>query len=96
VHVFFEHRELGLDTGDAGFLYPFLGNRSSRRTACWPKSPRPFGSKCKMPPPCGRKRPREQAIGATAQALWPSIQRGGKLILFGNGGSATDVTHGGG
>ena len=26
VHVFFEHRELGLDTGPAGFLYPFLGS----------------------------------------------------------------------
>src|ERR1700730_329169 len=25
VHVFLEHRELGHDVGDAGFLYPFLG-----------------------------------------------------------------------
>src|ERR1700756_71916 len=25
VHVFFEHRELGHDVGDAEFLYPFLG-----------------------------------------------------------------------
>src|SRR5277367_6520739 len=25
VHVFFEHRELGHDGGEAGFLYPFLG-----------------------------------------------------------------------
>src|ERR1700739_1519937 len=25
VHVFFEHRELGHSVGDAGFLYPFLG-----------------------------------------------------------------------
>src|SRR4030088_1437839 len=25
VHVFFEHRELGDNVGDAGFLYPFLG-----------------------------------------------------------------------
>ncbi len=25
VHVFFEHRELGHDVGDAAFLYPFLG-----------------------------------------------------------------------
>jgi D-sedoheptulose 7-phosphate isomerase len=25
VHVFFEHRELGCDVGDSGFLYPFLG-----------------------------------------------------------------------
>src|ERR1700733_12617209 len=26
VHVFLEHRELGRDTGPAGFLYPFLGH----------------------------------------------------------------------
>src|SRR4051794_31873968 len=25
VHVFFEHREMGDDIGDSGFLYPFLG-----------------------------------------------------------------------
>ena len=25
VHVFFEHREMGQDAGEAGFLYPFLG-----------------------------------------------------------------------
>ena len=25
VHVFFEHRELGYEVGDSGFLYPFLG-----------------------------------------------------------------------
>src|SRR5579862_5197591 len=30
VHVFFEHRELGLDTGDAGFLYPFLGREKQQ------------------------------------------------------------------
>src|SRR6476660_7145542 len=28
VHVFFEHRELGHDVGDAGFLYPFLGHEN--------------------------------------------------------------------
>src|ERR1700735_1330757 len=27
VHVFFEHRELGLDVGEAAFLYPFLGQQ---------------------------------------------------------------------
>src|SRR5579864_8035781 len=26
VHVFFEHRELGHDVGEAAFLYPFLGH----------------------------------------------------------------------
>ena len=32
VHVFFEHRELGHDVGEAGFLYPFLG-REKQATA---------------------------------------------------------------
>ena len=31
------------------------------------------------------------AISDTAQAIWRCFQRGGKLILFGNGGSATDA-----
>ena len=30
VHVFFEHRELGHDVGDAGFLYPFLGQEKQQ------------------------------------------------------------------
>ena len=36
VHVFFEHRELGHDAGDAGFLYPFLGQQKQddRRLDC--------------------------------------------------------------
>ncbi len=33
VHVFFEHRELGLETGPAGFLYPFLGTDEQRHRA---------------------------------------------------------------
>src|SRR5580693_8478540 len=28
VHVFFEHREEGLDSGDSSFLYPYLGRQS--------------------------------------------------------------------
>ena len=38
VHVFFEHRELGHEVGEAGFLYPFLGRRSREPETCWPKS----------------------------------------------------------
>src|SRR5579862_1707816 len=30
VHVFFEHRELGHDVGEAGFLYPFLGEEKQQ------------------------------------------------------------------
>jgi D-sedoheptulose 7-phosphate isomerase len=34
---------------------------------------------------------RAETIAATAQAIWQCVERGGKLILFGNGGSATDA-----
>ena len=34
VHVFFEHRESGYDVGDAGFLYPFLGQEKQKTTSC--------------------------------------------------------------
>ena len=30
VHVFFEHRELGHEVGESGFLYPFLGTEKQR------------------------------------------------------------------
>src|SRR5246127_5714538 len=32
VHVFFEHRELGQDVGEAAFLYPFLGQEKQETT----------------------------------------------------------------
>src|ERR1700730_3998602 len=32
VHVFFEHRELGHEVGESGFLYPFLGKEKQRTT----------------------------------------------------------------
>ena len=44
VHVFLEHRELGHDTGPAGFLYPFLGQQQTRhRFTVEKKWPNPFG-----------------------------------------------------
>ncbi len=35
VHVFFEHRELGHDVGEAGFLYPFLGKEKQETAEHW-------------------------------------------------------------
>lgn len=34
-----------------------------------------------------------QAIADAAQLLWESYQAGGKLLVFGNGGSASDAQH---
>jgi D-sedoheptulose 7-phosphate isomerase len=40
VHVFLEHRELGHEVGEAGFLYPFLGQQN-RRPTIWSLRSRP-------------------------------------------------------
>jgi len=92
VHVFFEHRELDSEAGDAGFLYPFLGQQqpSGGIVADVAASIRMKVAED------SRLRQRAAAeegerIAAAAQAMAESLRRGGKLILFGNGGSATDA-----
>jgi len=93
VHVFFEHRELGLDTGDAGFLYPFLGQQKQETGDVLAEVAASIRLKVQDDAGLRAQAAAEQAdaIGATAQAMWQCVQRGGKLILFGNGGSATDA-----
>jgi D-sedoheptulose 7-phosphate isomerase len=93
VHVFFEHREMGLDTGDAGFLYPFLGQQKQQTDDVLAEVAHSICMKVRDDASLRAQVAEEQAeaIGAAAQAMWQCVQRGGKLILFGNGGSATDA-----
>ena len=42
VHVFLEHHELGHDVGEAGFLYPFLGQEKQEDSAVVGEVPNPF------------------------------------------------------
>jgi D-sedoheptulose 7-phosphate isomerase len=93
VHVFFEHRELGLDTGDAGFLYPFLGQQKQQTDDVLAEVAASIRLKVNDDAILRAQVAAEQteAIGATAQAMCQCVQGGGKLILFGNGGSATDA-----
>jgi D-sedoheptulose 7-phosphate isomerase len=93
VHVFFEHRELGLDAGDAGFLYPFLGQQKQQTDDVATEAADSIRLKVEDDSELRARVASQQAdaICDTAQAIWHSIQRGGKLILFGNGGSATDA-----
>jgi D-sedoheptulose 7-phosphate isomerase len=93
VHVFFEHRELGLDTGDAGFLYPFLGQQKQPTDDLLAEVAASIRLKVQDDASLRTKVAGEQAdaIAATVEAIWQRVQRGGKLILFGNGGSATDA-----
>ena len=93
VHVFFEHHELGHDVGEAGFLYPFLGKAKQDTTNVIADVARSIQIKAR-----DVARLREQVasdeserIAGAARAMHERIAMGGKLILFGNGGSATDA-----
>ncbi|HTY83947.1 MAG TPA: SIS domain-containing protein [Silvibacterium sp.] len=93
VHVFFEHRELGQDVGQAGFLYPFLGQQKQETEAIIDQVAASIEMKVRDDADLRTKLAEEQSgrIGSTALAIHQRLSQGGKLILFGNGGSATDA-----
>ena len=93
VHVFFEHRELGHDAGASGFLYPFLGTEKQGTANLVAEVATSILMKAHED-----TRLREQVacdeaeqIGNTTFAIHKRLRHGGKLIIFGNGGSATDA-----
>jgi D-sedoheptulose 7-phosphate isomerase len=93
VHVFFEHRELGQDVGDAGFLYPFLGQQKQETEGILCQVANSITLKVQEDSNLRAQVAGEQAdaIATAVLAMADRIRRGGKLILFGNGGSATDA-----
>ncbi|PYX55870.1 MAG: phosphoheptose isomerase [Acidobacteria bacterium] len=93
VHVFLEHRELGHDVGDAGFLYPFLGQERQQTDDLVSQVAASIQMKVQDDSRLRAQAAREQAeqISSAALAIHARRLRGGKLILFGNGGSATDA-----
>ena len=93
VHVFFEHRELGLDVGASEFLYPFLGQQKQQTGDATAEAAASISMKVGDDSRLREQLAREQAgqISAAAHAIHERVARGGKLIIFGNGGSATDA-----
>jgi D-sedoheptulose 7-phosphate isomerase len=93
VHVFLEHRELGHDVGDAGFLYPFLGQEKQQTRDLLTEVATSIGMKVEDDSRLRAQVAREQAeqISSAALAIHERLAKGGKLIIFGNGGSATDA-----
>ena len=93
VHVFFEHRELGYDVGQSEFLYPFLGRRKQSTDDLIAEVARSIQLKVDDDAKLRDQVASDQAeqLSNTAVALFERLRRGGKLILFGNGGSATDA-----
>jgi D-sedoheptulose 7-phosphate isomerase len=93
VHVFLERRQLGFETGDAGFLYPFLGQGKQQASDVLADVAASIRAKvaedAKLRVRVGREE--TQRIADATLAIHQRVARGGKLILFGNGGSATDA-----
>src|SRR5580692_4580407 len=93
VHVFFEHRELGHDVGEAGFLYPFLGRDKQETSDIVTQVAASIRMKAQDDALLRAQVAHEESekISNAAAAIRERIARGGKLIIFGNGGSATDA-----
>ncbi|HET7469262.1 MAG TPA: SIS domain-containing protein [Gemmatimonadales bacterium] len=93
VHVFFEHREHGHDVGAAGFLYPFLGGEKQDTSGICEQVSQSIVAKAEDDEALRARFAEEQAdrLMAAAAATADRIRRGGRLIAFGNGGSATDA-----
>ena len=93
VHVYFEHREQGHDVGASSFLYPFLGREEQ---ALGTVVEEVQGSMLqKMEEVNGMRAAvaasEAGAISEIAAVISERLELGGKLIVFGNGGSATDA-----
>jgi len=93
VHVFFEHRELGHEVGASGFLYPFLGTEKQGTGDLVAEVASSILMKVHDDGTLRAQVARKDSeqISNTALAIQERLSRGGKLILFGNGGSATDA-----
>jgi D-sedoheptulose 7-phosphate isomerase len=93
VHVFFEHRELGHDVGQAGFLYPFLGKEKQGTVDIVAEVASSIQMKVRDDAALRAQVAKDESekIGSAALAMRERLDRGGKLIIFGNGGSATDA-----
>ncbi len=93
VHVYFEHREQGHDVGASSFLYPFLGKEQQPLEGVVQEVQ---GSMLQKMREVNAMRTavaetEAEAISEVAAAVVGRLELGGKIVAFGNGGSATDA-----
>ena len=93
VHVFLEHNSIGQDPGESAFLYPFLGRDAQPTDRVLADA---AVSICAKVDDDAALRAEAATLGVreiagAATAIRDRIARGGKLLVFGNGGSATDA-----
>jgi D-sedoheptulose 7-phosphate isomerase len=93
VHVFFEHRQLGHNVGASGFLYPFLGRDKQPAENAMAEVANSIRLKVSDDAKLRGQVAGEEAehISNAIAAIAERVNDGGKLIIFGNGGSATDA-----
>ncbi len=93
VHVFLEHRgELGDDVGASAFLYPYLGPAQEQEPIVDDVAASVV-AKARDGEALREQVAAEQAgaIAAAVVAMRARLDAGGRLLIFGNGGSATDA-----
>ena len=93
VHVYFEHREQGHDVGASSFLYPMLGQGEQPLEKVVEEVQDSMLQKMEEVNAmrAAAAETEAEAISEIAVAVTDRLERGGKLITFGNGGSATDA-----
>ncbi len=94
VHVFLEHRGLDHDVGSSAFLYPFLGRAEHSRNDLVTDVVESIREKAGDAQALRDRVAQEEAqtIAAAVETIAREVAAGGRLLLFGNGGSATDAT----
>ena len=93
VHVFLEHRTFGEQPSPSDFLYPFLGTDIQSLDEALGGAAASIAAKATDAKQL-RSRVANEELGAVAKAaiaIRRELDAGGKLLLFGNGGSATDA-----
>jgi D-sedoheptulose 7-phosphate isomerase len=93
VHVFFEHGALGHEVGKSSFLYPYLGKQKQDTDSLIAEVAASIQMKARDDERLREEVARDQSekIASAVAAIRKRVAQGGKLILFGNGGSATDA-----
>ncbi|TFE67528.1 SIS domain-containing protein [Methylacidiphilum caldifontis] len=93
VHLFFEHREFGYDLEHVSFLYPSLGQEKQQTQQLLEQVAYSIIAKANEDEILRKKIANEEAekIEQAISLIQERIRKGGKLILIGNGGSATDA-----
>jgi D-sedoheptulose 7-phosphate isomerase len=98
VHVFFEHKGLldddsgsRRDTGRSSFLYPFLTQEESSLDSVLKEVQRSIIQKAEDVVELRRSSMDPPGVMQTGRLMRERVSAGGKVLAFGNGGSATDA-----